>query len=185
MAPDALPVKLRQARGAMSLADAAERSGISEDRIRSYEEGDRQPYGKTLRRLAQVYGVTAAELAATSGPARSLGVRPKEAPKPLRRRRRRAAAAAAGAPLEQRIEIPIDVESSQPIRLVIELILRPNRPLKPTVAPAEHVEPPRAETRPPAVEAATEAPPSRNGAVPEGDPLAEIRRAWTDYRRSR
>jgi transcriptional regulator with XRE-family HTH domain len=62
MSPESLPVKLRQARGTMSLARAAELSGVSEARIRLYEEGKRQPYGKTMRRLADTYGVPAAEL---------------------------------------------------------------------------------------------------------------------------
>lgn len=63
MTPESLPVRLRQARGTMSLTDAAEHSGVPADRIRKYEEGGRRPYGKTLRRLAEAYDVPVAELA--------------------------------------------------------------------------------------------------------------------------
>jgi hypothetical protein len=44
MSPESLAIKLRQARGAMSLAEAAEQSEIPEERIRMYEEGARRPY---------------------------------------------------------------------------------------------------------------------------------------------
>jgi transcriptional regulator with XRE-family HTH domain len=99
MTPDSMQVRLRQARGAMSLAAAAERSGIPADRIRMYEEGERQAYGKTLRRLAQAYGVSVGELRGKtpSGAARSAaGGRSETQQARARRRRRRVTASEDG-----------------------------------------------------------------------------------------
>ncbi|HEX9107447.1 MAG TPA: helix-turn-helix transcriptional regulator [Longimicrobiales bacterium] len=116
MSPDSLPIKLRQARGAMSLAEAAEQSEIPEERIRMYEEGVRRPYGKTLRRLADVYGVRVAELV---GSGQALAGRSR-APEVRRRRRRIVASAEEGAP----IAVPLEVSEGQTVRLVIELVVR-------------------------------------------------------------
>src|SRR5512135_1622539 len=116
MSPESLPIKLRQARGAMSLAEAAELSEIPEERIRMYEEGVRRPYGKTLRRLADVYGVRVAELVG-SGQV----VRARRQPSDVRRRRRRISGPAEnGVP----IAVPLEVEEGQTVRLVIELVVK-------------------------------------------------------------
>ncbi len=114
MSPESLPIKLRQARGAMSLAEAAELSEIPEERIRMYEEGVRRPYGKTLRRLADVYRVRVAELVG-AGP-----VRVRRAPEVRRRRRRIAVPTEEGVP----IAVPLEVAEGQTVRLVIELVVR-------------------------------------------------------------
>lgn len=115
MSPESLPIKLRQARGAMSLTEAAEVSGIPEERIRMYEEGVRRPYGKTLRRLADVYGLRVAELV---GPGQAARARTRGAE--VRRRRRRIAVPAENAP----IAVPLEVTEGQTVRLVIELVVR-------------------------------------------------------------
>lgn len=115
MSPESLAIKLRQARGAMSLAEAAEMSQIPEERIRMYEEGVRRPYGKTLRRLADVYGMRVADLLGAGGTARTRahgGV--------VRRRRRRVAVGEAG----DVISVPLEVGEGQTVRLVIELVVR-------------------------------------------------------------
>src|SRR5512142_2349975 len=95
MSPESLPIKLRQARGAMSLAEAAEVSEIPEERIRMYEEGVRRPYGKTLRRLADVYGVRVAELVGSGQVMRARS----RAPEVRRRRRRIAMPTEEGVPI--------------------------------------------------------------------------------------
>ena len=115
MSPESLPIKLRQARGAMSLVEAAEVSGIPEERIRMYEEGVRRPYGKTLRRLADVYGLRVAELV---GPGQV--ARPRSRRADVRRRRRRIAISSDDTP----IAVPLEVAEGQTVRLVIELVVR-------------------------------------------------------------
>lgn len=134
MSPESLQVKLRQARGAMSLTAAAERSGIAADRIRMYEEGERQPYGKTLRRLAQAYGVSVSELrgrasaSATGASARRTAEA--QTARSRRRRRRVTAGADGGADAQASVEVPIEVQEGQTIRVVIELIIRPKAPVQ-------------------------------------------------------
>lgn len=126
---EALAARLRHARGSLSLSEAASRAGIPETRIRLYEEGVRQPYGKTLRRLAEAYGTPVVELGA---PART----PREAPPPRqRRRRRRVAPTDTGSGL-QVIEIPVDIREGEPIRVRLELILRPRSSAPAAPAPA-------------------------------------------------
>lgn len=122
MSPESLPVKLRQARRSMSLAEAAERSGIPEHRIRMYEEGERQPYGKTLKRLAEAYGIPVQEFIGNGGIA--AGGRRMRSPAPQTRRRRRRPRAPL-APVGSTLEIPVEVEAGQAVRLVIELVIRP------------------------------------------------------------
>jgi transcriptional regulator with XRE-family HTH domain len=129
MAPDSLSIRLRRARGSMSLAEASERSGVPMERIRMYEEGERHPYAKTLRRIATAYDVTVAELrkgleSATRGGGT---VRPE----PRRRRRRPAAAPAAPAAATpampataHRVEVPVELAAGEDIRVVIELVIR-------------------------------------------------------------
>lgn len=122
MSPESLPVKLRQARRTMSLAEAAERSGIPEHRIRMYEEGERQPYRKTLKRLAEAYGVPIQEFLGNGEATRSGRKTQAPAAQPRRRRRRpRAHLTATGSTLQ----IPVEVENGQVVRLVIELVIRP------------------------------------------------------------
>jgi len=194
MSPESLAIKLRQARAAMSLEEAAEQSEIPAERIRMYEEGVRRPYGKTLRRLADVYGVRVAELAG-SGPvvrARSRG------PAVRRRRRRIVAPVTEGIP----IAVPLEVAEGQTVRLVIELFVRRREDQGP-VEEAESAE--RAPAR--GEEAAAE--PLRDVARPHGggqavgggapdslrrprlleqpareprDPIIELKRAYRDFR---
>ncbi len=80
-----------------------------------YEEGVRRPYGKTLRRLADVYGLRVAELV---GPGQAARARTRGAE--VRRRRRRIAVSADNAP----IAVPLEVTEGQTVRLVIELVVR-------------------------------------------------------------
>lgn len=132
MTPESLPVRLRQARGTMSLADAAERSGVPADRIRKYEEGERQPYGKTLRRLAEAYDVAVAELIGDDrGPKRPGRAQTSPPPQPERKRRRRRRPAA-GTPARV-VEVPVEAPAGEAVRVVIELVIRPNASLQPSV----------------------------------------------------
>jgi len=183
MSPESLPIKLRQARGSMSLTEAAERSGVPEERIRMYEDGERRPYGKTLRRLAEAYGIPAAELAG-GVVAESRAGRAK--PAVVRRRRRRRAGEAGAV---QRIEVPVEVPVDGEVRLVIELVLRA-KPVASRPAPALEVTTP-APARAPAVPLAPAiaARPQHGGRGNGGrtvneprDPLAEFRRAYHDFR---
>lgn len=114
MSPETLAIKLRQARGAMSLVEAAQLSEIPEERIRMYEEGVRRPYGKTLRRLADVYGVRVAELVGPGQVTRARGRAPEV------RRRRRIVAREEGSA----IAVPVEVTEGETVRLVIELVVR-------------------------------------------------------------
>ena len=120
MSPESLAIKLRQARGVMSLAEAAELSEIPEERIRMYEEGLRRPYGKTLRRLADVYGVRVAELVGSGQVVRGRG----RSPEVRRRRRRIATPLVDGAPIVVPIAVPLEVAEGQTVRLVIEFVVR-------------------------------------------------------------
>ncbi len=197
MSPESLPIKLRQARGAMSLAEAAEVSEIPEERIRMYEEGVRRPYGKTLRRLADVYGVRVAELVGTGQV-----VRARRQPTEVRRRRRRIAV-----PTEEGmpIAVPLEVHEGQTVRLVIELVVkrREAEQLEDEAAGGLELRPPtRVEEPPqPALElphAARPAnavglaargaePPRRPRALEEPprdsrDPITELKRAYRDFR---
>lgn len=118
MTADSLSVKLRQARGAMSLDDAATRSGVTAKRIRMYEQGERSPYGKTLRRLAEAYGVPVRELSEDGrdgGPPM-----PRAVGSPRRRRRRVGGQTGSG----EAVEIPVQLGEGQTVRVVIELIIR-------------------------------------------------------------
>lgn len=118
MSPDSLPIRLRNARGAMDLAEAAKRSGILAERIREYEAGTRQPYRKTLKRLAAAYGVPLTELV---GIASSTPVRTTE-----RRRRRRAAATTTSETSGSTgtVQIPVEIGTGQEVRIVFELVIR-------------------------------------------------------------
>lgn len=120
MSPESLPVKLRQLRGTMSLAEAAARARIPEQRIRMYEEGVRQPYTKTLKRLAEAYGVPLSELMVNGGAASTR--RAAAAPTVRRRRRRRRAVLQEG---ERSVEVPVEVSPGERVRIVLELIVRP------------------------------------------------------------
>ncbi|HEX7091100.1 MAG TPA: helix-turn-helix transcriptional regulator [Longimicrobiales bacterium] len=135
MSLESLPVKLRQLRGTMSLAEAAERSQIPEYRLRMYEEGVRQPYTKTLKRLAEAYGVPVSELL-SNGAAPATTAQPLTASTVRRRRRRRRVVAAGG---ERSVEVPVEVRPGERVRIVIELIVRPaagQSPPEESAAPA-------------------------------------------------
>ncbi len=195
MSPESLPIKLRQARGAMSLAEAAEVSGIPEERIRMYEEGVRRPYGKTLRRLADVYGLRVAELV---GPGEVTRARSRRAE--VRRRRRRIAVSADNAP----IAVPLEVAEGQTVRLVIELVVRRRGSETPAAAEEQDVPvvslngPGRREEVPAAVADALEARSGEPAAKrteksfplrgPDEmlrqprDPILELKRAYKDFR---
>ncbi len=196
MSPESLPIKLRQARGAMSLAEAAEVSGIPEERIRMYEEGVRRPYGKTLRRLADVYGLRVAELV---GPGQ-VG-RPRSRRADVRRRRRRIAISSDDTP----IAVPLEVAEGQTVRLVIELVVRRRGSESAAAGDEEDVPvvslsgPPRREEVavgvPEALEArATPEPAARRAEQTHAlrgpdemlrqprDPILELRRAYKDFR---
>jgi transcriptional regulator with XRE-family HTH domain len=128
MSLESLPVKLRKLRGTMSLAEAAERSQIPEYRLRMYEEGVRQPYTKTLKRLAEAYGVPVSELLSNgAGPATT--AQPLTASAVRRRRRRRRVVASGG---ERSVEVPVEVSPGERVRIVIELIVRPAAGQSPT-----------------------------------------------------
>lgn len=193
MSPESLPVKLRQARGVMSLAEAATLVGIPEDRIRMYEEGVRRPYGKTLRRLADVYGVRVAELL---GPGSSL--RPARRRPAVRRRRRTETVAA----IDETgvVSLPVEVEEGQTIRLVIELVVKPRAAATPLPAEPEEAEDEAAAAvvEPPPV-AGLPAPGGAGDSLvlpqpfaarrrPDGvssepmDPILELKRAYRDFR---
>lgn len=199
MSPDSLPIKLRQARGAMSLTEAAEAADIPEDRIRMYEEGVRRPYGKTLRRLADVYGVRVADLLGTGQVARSRSRTPE-----VRRRRRRITVDNVDAP----IAVPLEVAEGQTVRLVIELVVRRReadagaaeedeevegetlaaRRVE-SVAEEEPASAPAAVEREPA--AAKGSGPRRRLRLPESggrqplDPILELKRAYRDFRQQK
>lgn len=195
MAPDSLPTRLRQARGSMTLSEAAERAGVPEARIRDYEEGRRKPYAKTLERLAAAYGRSVADLLGATG-ARSPVSRVAAAPTA-------AANGANPAPVP-----PIVVAPGKEIRLVIEILVRTQAD-----APAPRREPPV-----PAPEITqthdsgtatviASAPPSQPSLSDPGrpvrrripvrrvpkkellgkdrDPLVEIRRAYREFRERR
>ena len=102
-----LSSRLREARGALSINEVSLRTGIPEARIRQYESGARQPYGKTLRRLAQGYGIPIAELSPAVMPALP-------EPQRIRRRRMRAQGAPDGTHV---IEIPVDLKEGETIRV--------------------------------------------------------------------
>src|SRR5690606_4904263 len=217
MSPESLPVKLRQLRGTMSLAEAAERAQIPEQRIRMYEEGVRQPYSKTLKRLAEAYGVPVSELTVNGVAPRA----PKAAPtRTVRQRRRRRRAVLQDG--ERSVEVPVEVSPGERARRVIELTVRPAagqsaaesaRPSAAvalrteTVAVDAHTAAPPARLQPPAAAAAPRplhapagpAPALHQRRRPQGhaaegaaagssdlrDPLAEFRRAYGEFRRSR
>lgn len=162
-----LASRLRQARGSLSLSEAASRAGIPEARLRLYEEGARLPYGKTLRRLAEAYGTPVAELSPSATPA------PAPAAPRQRRRRRRVTPAETG---RQVIEIPVDVRDGEPIRLTLELILRP-RSAGSAVGPSA-----QGETLPRLTDARSETP----GPIPTVEvSLDGFRQAYDDFRRER
>ena len=117
-----LSSRLREARGALSINEVSLRTGIPEARIRQYESGARQPYGKTLRRLAQGYGSPIAELSPAVMPALP-------EPQRIRRRRMRAQGTPDGTHV---IEIPVDLKEGETIRLSLELVLRPR--VRPSVS---------------------------------------------------
>ncbi len=217
MSPESLPVKLRQLRGTMSLAEAAERAQIPEQRIRMYEEGVRQPYSKTLKRLAEAYGVPVSELTVNGGTASATKAAPARTVR--RRRRRRRAAFQDG---ERSVEVPVEVSPGERVRIVIELIVRPaaGQPTE-TARPAATVavqtatvvddargtslparpQPLAAPTTPRrslhAPTGSASAHPERRrpqghaadgagaGSTDVRDPLAEFRRAYGEFRRSR
>jgi len=194
MSPDSLPIKLRQARGARSLLEAAEASDIPEDRIRMYEEGVRRPYGKTLRRLADVYGVRVADLLGGGQVARA------RAPE-VRRRRRRIVVD----DVETPIAVPLEVVEGQTVRLVIELVVRrrdsdagggeeeedvgEDEPVAARRLPEEERESPEVADEP----AAARGPgaPRRRLRLPDAggrqplDPILELKRAYSDFRQKR
>lgn len=198
MSPDSLPIKLRQARGAMSLAEAAEASDLPEDRIRMYEEGVRRPYGKTLRRLADVYGIRVADLLGPGQVARSRARAPE-----VRRRRRRIAIDNVDAP----IAVPLEVAEGQTVRLVIELVVRRREVDAGGVEDDEDVREGTVAMRrlEPAVEEEQDAPevasepvaarapdaPRRRLRLPEAggrqpmDPILELKRAYRDFRQKK
>ncbi|MBI4408212.1 MAG: helix-turn-helix transcriptional regulator [Gemmatimonadetes bacterium] len=179
MSSESLAVKLRQARGALSLAEAEARSGVPADRIRMYEEGERQPYGKTLERLAYAYGLPLAELRGAVGEAAL-------PPAPRRRRRRMR-----GDTIGRAFEVPLEVAEGQTIRVVLELIIRPKAPMhaaEPTAAAGAAASASGSTT--PSSQAAAGFPtrlareraplPAR---PPEPrDPLSEMRRAYRSFR---
>jgi len=217
MSPESLPVKLRQLRGTMSLAEAAARAQIPEQRIRMYEEGVRQPYSKTLKRLAEAYGVPLSELTVNGG-----APSPKAAPaRTVRRRRRRRRAVFQNG--ERTVEVPVEVSPGERVRIVLELIVRPSagqsteaaRPaatvaLQTTDTAADDARGPSLLNRPQPLAASAaprrslHAPTGLASAFPERrrpqghaadgadggttdlrDPLAEFRRAYGEFRRSR
>jgi transcriptional regulator with XRE-family HTH domain len=200
MSPDSLPIKLRQARGAMSLTEAAEAADIPEDRIRMYEEGVRRPYGKTLRRLADVYGVRVADLLGTGQVARARSRTPE-----VRRRRRRITVDNVDAP----IAVPLEVAEGQTVRLVIELVVRrregdagaaaeEDEEVEGEAVAARRVEP-MAEEGPASAPAEVEREPAaakssgtrRRLRLPESggrqplDPILELKRAYRDFRQKK
>ena len=161
-----LASRLREARGELSVTEVSLRTGISEARIRQYESGARHPYGKTLRRLAQGYGIPIAELSPAAAPA------PQE-PQRVRRRRMRAQDTADGTHV---IEIPVDLKDGESIRLSLELVLRPRTR---TVAPAQEDD--RADGRVQHTEAGS-------GLIAEiASPatIAAFQQAYNDFRRER
>jgi len=216
MSPESLPVKLRQLRGTMSLAEAAARAQIPEQRIRMYEEGVRQPYSKTLKRLAEAYGVPVSELTVNGGAPSSRAAPPRTV---RRRRRRRRAVFQNG---ERTVEVPVEVSPGERVRIVLELIVRPSagqpsEPAKPaatvalqTATTADDARGPSLLSRPQPLAASAgprrslHAPTGLASAFPEHrrpqghaadgadagnadlrDPLAEFRRAYGEFRRSR
>ena len=218
MSPESLPVKLRQLRGTMSLAEAAARARIPEQRIRMYEEGVRQPYAKTLKRLAEAYGVPLSELLVNGGEA---SARRTAAAQPVRRRRRRRRAVMRDG--ERTVEVPVEVSPGERVRIVLELIVRPpagqsTETAKPAATVAVQPSPAVDDARAPSLTVrpqplAASAAPRRSlfvpgtaptpavmerqrpqgypadgadpGALDVKDPLAEFRRAYGEFKRSR
>lgn len=136
MTSDTLSLKLRQMRGAMSLDEAARRSGVAAKRIRMYEQGERTPYGKTLRRLSQAYGVPVRDL--LEGTGETISPIPRGSTAGRRRRRR---VSASGDSATQAVEIPVQINEGQTVRVVIELNIRQQPVMRtesttPTVMPA-------------------------------------------------
>ena len=202
MSPDSLPIRLRNARGSMDLMQAAARSGIAAERIKEYESGTRQPYRKTLKRLAGAYGVPLSELAGVAGSSGRNRVRPV-------RRRRPAASETANAQQAASGTIQVPVGAGGDVRIVIEVVIRVASPqveaTQPdetatesasTPAPAE----PRTEPSPVAatttrrIGAQTSPVPTQKRSVAAGtptlrkpedgprDPLAGVRRAYSEFR---
>ncbi len=201
MSPDSLPIKLRQARGAMSLTEAAEAADIPEDRIRMYEEGVRRPYGKTLRRLADVYGVRVADLLGTGQVARARSRTPE-----VRRRRRRITVDNVDAP----IAVPLEVAEGQTVRLVIELVVRrregeagapeEDEEVEGEAVAARRLEPVAEEEPAPAAPEPEREPAAAKGSgtrrrlrLPDSggggrqplDPILELKRAYRDFRQKK
>jgi transcriptional regulator with XRE-family HTH domain len=159
---DSVATRLRQARGDLTVTDVARRSGIPESRIRTYEEGIRQPYGKTLVKLAEAYGIPIAELVATPSPSVTPAAR-------SRRRRRRLPEVSN----HHVIEVPVDIRDDAPIRLTIELVLRPRR---------VHAEPPANGAHP---EPRASAPQMVSVDLNAMNPLAAFRQAYDDFRKDK
>ncbi|HWV57599.1 MAG TPA: helix-turn-helix transcriptional regulator [Longimicrobiales bacterium] len=198
MSPDSLPIRLRNARGSMDIAQAAARSGIAAERIKDYESGTRQPYRKTLKRLAAAYGVSISELI---GGAASSVVRGR----PRVVRRRRAATSSEAAAPTTSLQVPI--EAGGAVRITIELVIRveppqaaatPEKPTEEVAAPPVAVVEAQqqnaaavvaaARRGPQPVQAATSVRPTppatpiqRQDETPR-DPLAAVRRAYTEFR---
>jgi transcriptional regulator with XRE-family HTH domain len=137
VSPDSLAVKLRNARGALDVSEAALRSGILPDRIKEYEAGERRPYTKTLKRLAQVYGVPLGEF---------MNAEDSRTPRVVSRRgpRRRARLYADAAISPTTVRLPLEVGGEPTVRIVIELLVQ--APAQPATAPVEKAEPAPAST---------------------------------------
>jgi transcriptional regulator with XRE-family HTH domain len=60
--PLARKLRMLRAREGITLAEVEERSGVTRESIGELERGKRIPFGSTLQKLAQAYGVTLAEL---------------------------------------------------------------------------------------------------------------------------
>jgi transcriptional regulator with XRE-family HTH domain len=219
MSPETLPVKLRQVRGAMDIAEAATRSGVPEERIREYENGERRPYRKTLKRLAEAYGIPFAELAAGYRPRAQAGSRPARPAATRRRRRRPHGQILPAATGNVSVQVPVEVTEDGAVRILIELVIRPaagamaisdvsthvaeavtTAPVH--EAPAVRLERPgdTARAKPSRLGTGTRqdgtrgklvpVPASRVGSTaagPDGprDPLADFRRAYSEFRRQK
>lgn len=216
MSPDSLPIRLRNARGAMDLAEAAARSGISAERIKEYESGTRQPYRKTLKRLALAYGVSLAELV---GPAAAGTTAPRLRARQVRRRPAQRETATQDTAASA-IQVPVTIGADNDFRIVIELVIRiaADRPEAASGAPtatleaepqstAQPANPPAANpepTPPPSKVLAASRPTPRipavatgsrplgspsassdGGSDDSGDPLAAVRRAYSEFRHQR
>ncbi|HWV57597.1 MAG TPA: helix-turn-helix transcriptional regulator [Longimicrobiales bacterium] len=184
MSPDSLPIKLRRARGSMTLSEAAAKAEISEARIREYEEGTRHPYMKTLKKLAGAYGCTVSELLDSAR--NSIAVR-----RSPRRRPR--------AEINDSSEAPIAAEQGREIRIVIEIVLRTEAAATAVSSAAESHQatqpagngdtggvqpavPPVAETHRPRGRRIPARRFSREPFAKDGDPLVEFRRAYREFR---